>query len=220
MKKAVVLVSGGADSATILAVAIKDGFETHAISFDYGQKHRIELEKAKLIAKQAKSHKIIKLDSSVFQSSALTNSDIEVPKYDSADQIPDAVAITYVPARNLLFLSYATSYAESIGATDIFIGVHKEDFSNYPDCRPQFIDAFQAVVLVGTDSKIKINAPLINLDKVGVIAQGKSLGVDYSQTITCYQPDEEGRSCGQCIACHVRLKAFLQNGLTDPATYR
>jgi len=220
MKKAVVLISGGADSATILEIALKENFEVHAISFDYGQKHQIELEKAKMVAKKAASHKIIKLDPTAFQRSALTNDDLKVPKYDSVDQIPQTVADTYVPARNLLFLSYATSYAESIGASNIFIGVHKEDFANYPDTRPQFINAFQEVLNWGTDAKIKIQAPLIDLDKDGVIAKGKALGVDYSNTITCYEPDDQGRSCGKCIACLVRLEAFKKNGLKDPIVYR
>ncbi|AVP87181.1 trans-regulatory protein ExsB [Candidatus Phycorickettsia trachydisci] len=220
MKKAVALISGGADSATTLAIALQQGFEVHAISFDYGQKHRIELEKSKLVAQKAASHKVIKLDPTAFQRSALTNNNLNVPKYDSVDQIPQKVADTYVPARNLLFLSYATSYAESIGASSIFIGVHKEDFANYPDTRPEFIKSFQEVVNCGTDAQIKIYAPLIDLDKDGVIAKGKALGVDYSNTITCYKPDDQGRSCGKCIACLVRLAAFKKNNLVDTIPYR
>lgn len=220
MKKAVALISGGADSATTLAIAFKEGYQVHAISFDYGQKHRIELERSKLVAQKATSHKIIKLDPTAFQRSALTNDNLNIPKYESVDQIPQKVADTYVPARNLLFLSYATSYAESIGASDIFIGVHREDFANYPDTRPQFIKAFQEVINWGTNSKISIRAPLIDLDKDGVIAKGKALGVDYSNTITCYEPDDQGKSCGKCIACLVRLAAFKKNGLTDPIAYR
>jgi len=220
MKKAVALISGGADSATTLAIALQEGFEVHAISFDYGQKHRIELEKSKLVAQNAASHKIIRLDPIAFTRSALTNDNFNVPKYDSVDQVPQKVADTYVPARNLLFLSYATSYAESIGASSIFIGVHKEDFANYPDTRPQFIKAFQEAVNYGTDAQIKIQAPLINLDKDGIIAKGKALGVDYSNTITCYDPDDQGKSCGKCIACLVRLAAFKKNDLKDPIPYR
>jgi len=220
MKKAVALISGGADSATTLAIALQEGFEVNAISFDYGQKHRIELEKSKLVAQNAASHKIIRLDPIAFTRSALTNDNFNVPKYDSVDQVPQKVADTYVPARNLLFLSYATSYAESIGASSIFIGVHKEDFANYPDTRPQFIKAFQEAVNYGTDAQIKIQAPLINLDKDGIIAKGKALGVDYSNTITCYDPDDQGKSCGKCIACLVRLAAFKKNDLKDPIPYR
>jgi 7-cyano-7-deazaguanine synthase len=221
MKKAIVLISGGADSATVLAIALKEGYQVHAISFDYGQKHLVELEKAKIIASKAISHKIIKIDASIFEGSALTNQDIDVPKFDSINHIPKSndTADTYVPARNLLFLSYATSYAESMKATDIFIGIHKEDFSNYPDCRSEFIDGFQEAVHWGADSKINIRAPLINCSKTDVIRQGKNLQVDYSQTITCYQPTPQGLSCGKCIACYARLKAFFDNDLKDPILY-
>lgn len=223
MKKAVVLVSGGADSATILAIAKTDGFSIHAISFDYGQRHLIELEMAKnLTRNHADSYRIIKLDQAVFLSSALANNKIMVEKFASTDTIPDSIPNTYVPARNTLFLSYALSYAESISATHIFIGVHGSDVAQYPDCRPEFIAQFQelANIATATQFKIQIMAPLLTLSKAQVIERGLKLAVDYSSTISCYDPDQSGISCGSCLACRVRIDAFAQNGAIDPIKYQ
>ena len=201
MKKAVILISGGADSATVLAIALSLGYEMHAISFEYGQRHKIELEKAQGITYgKVKSHRIIQLDYECFNSSALVNKNIDIAKYAHLSEVEDAIPHTYVPARNNLFLSYALSLAESIGACDIFIGVHGSDFAQYPDCRPEFIAKFEelANVATATNQKISIHAPLINMNKSEIIAQGLKLAVDYSNTISCYDPDEEGVSCGQC----------------------
>ena len=220
MKKAVILISGGADSATVLAIALSLGYELHAVSFQYGQRHKIELEMAQRITYgRVASHRIIELDYSCFASSALVNKNIDVAKYSHVSEIEDEIPSTYVPARNNLFLSYALSLAESIGAYDIFIGVHASDFAQYPDCRPQFIAKFEELANVATASaeKISIHAPLIAMSKSEIIAQGLMLGVDYANTISCYDPNEEGASCGQCLACQVRLQAFADNGMTDPA---
>ncbi len=223
MKKAVILISGGADSATVLAIALEQGYEMYAISFDYNQRHQIELTKAKSITQnKVVEHSIVKIDSKIFQSSALANTKINVPKFKNSSEITDDIPVTYVPGRNNLFLSYALSYAESIGAFDIFIGVHRDDFSNYPDCRPEFVAKFEELANIATAApqKISIHAPLLNLQKSQIIYEGLKRGVDYSSTISCYDPDEEGVSCGRCLACRIRIDAFAEHGLDDPIKYK
>ena len=223
MKKAVVLVSGGLDSATVLAIAKNANYQIHAISFDYGQKHKIELEMAKQLARSYDaSHMVINLDRAVFSSSALVSKSLEVPKFASLSDVENIIPITYVPARNTLFLSYALSYAESIGAFDIFIGVHASDAAQYPDCRPQFIDRFQelANVATATEQKISIHAPLLFLTKAQIVERGIKLGVNYANTVSCYNPSQEFLACGRCLACIVRLDAFEQNNVLDPVKYQ
>ncbi len=226
-KKAVTLVSGGADSSTVLAIAHKEGYEIHALSFDYGQNNVVELEKIKSLVKQyrVKSHKIIKIDLTLFDTSALTAKTIDVPKYKQASDVGDDVPITYVPARNTIFLSYALGYAEVVGARDLFIGVHQSDSANYPDCRPEYIASYEKMANLATNmgsevGGIKINTPLINMAKTEIIKTGLDLGVDYSNTISCYDPDENGLSCASCLACLIRLDAFKKNDAIDPIEYQ
>lgn len=225
MKKAVVLLSGGLDSATILAIAKKQGFTPHAISFSYGQRHKIELKNAAKIIKanKIKEHKIIEIDLRAFGGSALT-SDIKVPKHESVKDIGKNIPVTYVPARNTIFLSFALAYAESIGSSDIFIGVNALDYSGYPDCRPEYIKAFEKMANLATkagveDKKIKIHTPLINLSKAEIIKEGLKLGVDYALTSSCYDPDKNGVACGKCDSCLLRKKGFAENGIKDPVKY-
>ncbi|GJQ15875.1 hypothetical protein GpartN1_g7666.t1 [Galdieria partita] len=224
---AVVLLSGGADSATTLAVAVRDGFEVYALSFDYGQRHRQELLCARRIAEcfRCREHRIAQIDLRVFGGSALTNSDLAVPKdrQDRASVIP----VTYVPARNTIFLSYALSYAEVIGASDIFIGANAVDYSGYPDCRPLYFQIFEQLASVGTKAgveqgiKYKIHTPLLHLSKAEIIQLGIRLGVDYGMTHSCYDPGEEGKPCGRCDACCIRQEAFKKLGFVrDPALER
>ena len=223
IKKAVILVSGGADSATVLSIAKNAGYQLHALSFNYGQKHKAELENAaKLAAINGASHKIIHIDPSLFSTSALASKDILVPKYSSKEQISQDVPVTYVPARNNLFLSYALSYAECNQAFDIFIGVHADDFHNYPDCRPEFIKQFQILAnyATATAQPISIHSPLLYLNKTQIIAKGLELGTNYANTISCYDPNEMDESCAHCLACHVRLQAFRENDIVDPIKYR
>lgn len=219
MKKAVVLLSGGLDSATVLYIAKQEGFQIYTLSFDYGQRHKIELEFAQKLAKQAQSgHLEVKIDSNLFSGSALVNSEIEVPK----NRIIDAgIPITYVPGRNILFLAHALSLAESIGACDIFLGVNALDYSGYPDCRPKFIDAFARMANLGTKSGIesqnlKIQTPLIKKTKAQIIQLGMKLGVDYSLTNSCYDPLAEGKPCKECDSCILRARGFAQAGYDDP----
>ncbi|WP_375327001.1 7-cyano-7-deazaguanine synthase QueC [Candidatus Tisiphia endosymbiont of Nemotelus uliginosus] len=226
MKKAVVLVSGGADSATVLAIVHKQHFEIHAISFNYTQRHNIELQKAQQLIKNynVRQHKIINIDLGSFGGSALVDRDIEVPKYQNASELSMDIPITYVPARNTIFLSYALGFAEIIGAYDIFIGVHATDYANYPDCRPEYIDIFQKLANLATKAgmqgqNIIIHAPLINMSKTQIIKTGLDLKVDYSNTISCYDPSEAGLSCGTCHACLIRIKAFEENKVKDPLSY-
>lgn len=293
MKKAVVLVSGGIDSSTILAIVANQGFAIYALSFNYAQRHLIELEKVKKIISELnsrvsnsiendkinnldptknsnidskvsntdsvytssantnsvdvnygnyskisyyntrynnsssscisviKDHKIIKLDFSVFaQSSCLLEKNLSVPKYKKANDLGNNIPITYVPARNTIFLSYALGWAESIGANDIFMGVHMEDCANYPDCTPQYLKSFQNMANLGTKSgKISISAPLIKMSKADIVAAGLKLGVNYSNTISCYDPTLDGKSCGYCHACLIRIKAFETNNIQDPIAY-
>lgn len=224
-KKAVILLSGGMDSATVLAYAKEQGYDCHALSFRYGQRHRSELDAASRLAKQMYArHEIIDLDLSRFGGSALTDDAIDVPDYEArSDQT--AIPVTYVPARNTVFLSVALAWAEVLGAHDIFIGVNAVDYSGYPDCRPEFIQAFENMANLATreavegDIKLTIHTPLIDLSKAEIIQLGHKLGVDYSQTITCYQADKDGRACGYCDACALRKQGFENAGIKDNTRY-
>lgn len=226
-KKAVVLLSGGLDSTTVLAIAREQGFAVHALSFDYGQNHRIELECAKRVAQQlgAAQHVVAKVDLRSFGGSALTT-DQPVPKNRSAEAIGQGIPVTYVPARNTVFLSLALAFAETLGATDIFIGVNALDYSGYPDCRPEFIAAFEKMANLGTKlgteggERITIHTPLIAMTKRQIVQRGLALGVDYGMTMTCYDPSETGEACGECDACLLRLKGFAEAGCSDPVRYR
>lgn len=223
-KKAVLLLSGGLDSATVGAIAKAQGYEIYALSFRYGQRHAIELERASLIAKNltVKEHKIADIDLRLFGGSALTSEAHAVPKDRSDHQIGHGVPITYVPARNTIFLSFALAWAEVLGAKDIFIGVNALDYSGYPDCRPEFIAAYERMANLATayaDGGVRILAPLINLNKAQIISQGLELGVDYANTISCYDPTADGYACGHCDACHLRLKGFDELRLKDPVIY-
>jgi 7-cyano-7-deazaguanine synthase len=226
MPKAVVLLSGGLDSATVLAIALKEGFEAHAISFRYGQRHAIELDAARAVARHlgATGHVVVDLDLRTFGGSALT-ADIPVPKGRAPEAMGGEIPVTYVPARNTIFLSYALAFAEVLGAVDMFLGVNALDYSGYPDCRPEYIDAFERMANLATragvegPTRLRIHAPLIQLSKRGIIATGLELGVDYSLTRSCYDPATDGAACGQCDSCVLRLKGFKENGIADPAPY-
>ena len=226
-KNAVVLLSGGLDSATTLAIARSEGFKCYALTFRYGQRHQQEIEAAKKVANSLRAieHRIIDIDLAQFGSSALTDPIIEVPK-DRADLgNPDQIPPTYVPVRNTIFLSYALAWAEVLGAFDIFIGVNTTDYSGYPDCRAEFITAFEKLANLATAAAIqgkgqyRIHTPIINMTKAQIILTGIKLGVDYSLTHSCYDPDKQGRSCGRCDACRLRLKGFAEAGLRDPIEY-
>lgn len=222
-KKAVVLLSGGLDSATALAIAVDEGYAVYALSFRYGQRHAIELECAAAQAAQAAEHRVVEIDLRVFGGSALT-ADIDVPKHDSAEELTDRIPVTYVPARNTIFLSYALAWAEVLGAHDLFIGVNALDYSGYPDCRPEFIAAFETMANLATveavqGGKLTIHAPLIHLTKGEIIQRGLALGVDYAKTTSCYDPAPDGRACGHCDSCLLRLKGFSDAGTTDPRKY-
>lgn len=222
--KAVVLLSGGLDSVTCLAVAKKEKFAVHALCFDYGQRHKIEIECARRSAARIGVEKfhLIKFDLRQWAASALTSDQLDVPEFQ---EYRDKVPITYVPARNLIFLSFGTALAEGIGARDIFIGVNSMDYSGYPDCRPPFIEAFRQCARLGTKAvdenwEYNIRAPLQHLRKREIIELGLSLGVDYSLTHSCYNPDPDGRPCGHCDSCGLRKAAFAELGMTDPALNR
>ncbi|MCA9759077.1 MAG: 7-cyano-7-deazaguanine synthase QueC [Candidatus Eisenbacteria bacterium] len=226
-RKAVALLSGGMDSATTVAIALRDGFEVTALSFSYGQRHSAELAAARAVAKQfgITQHHIVDIDLRAVGGSALT-SDLPVPKSRSAEEMSTDVPITYVPARNTVFLSFGLAWAEVLGADDIFIGVNALDYSGYPDCRPEFISAFEHLANLATRTgvedngrRIRIRAPLIAMTKAEIVREGMSLGVDYSLTRTCYDPTEDGLSCGRCDACILRLRGFAECGLEDPAPY-
>jgi len=227
IKKAVVLLSGGLDSTTTLAVAKSLGFEAYAMSFRYGQRHAAEIECAKRVAKafNAAQHVIVDIDLRVFGGSALT-SDINVPKSRSSEEIGEGIPITYVPARNTIFLSFALAWAEVLKSSDIFIGVNVVDYSGYPDCRPEYIEAFGKMANLATKeaveghAEIKINTPLINLSKAQIIQKGISLGVDYSLTLSCYDPGKNGEACGACDSCLLRKKGFREAGVSDPTRYK
>jgi len=224
---AVVLLSGGLDSTTTLAIAKRQGFVCYALSFKYGQRHEIELEAARHVAQNAGviQHVVVQFDLRQFGGSALT-SEIPVPKGRSLNEMGQGIPVTYVPARNTIFLSFALAWAETLGASDIFIGVNALDYSGYPDCRPEYIEAYQKMADLATKAgvegqqKLKIHTPLIHLTKAQIIQQGLELGVDYAITNTCYEPSPSGEACGQCDACLLRLKGFAENGLKDPAPYR
>lgn len=225
-KKAVVLLSGGLDSATTAAIAQGRGFQISAITFSYGQRHEIEIESAKKLAVffNIKDHLIIELPHHIFNSALMKESIIEVPKKGSGDP-GEKIPVTYVPARNILFLSYALAYAESIGARDIFIGANAVDYSGYPDCRPEFIESFNRMANTGTRAGISgdcfnIEAPLLSMEKSDIIKKGAELGVDYSMTHSCYDPDNEGLSCGICDSCTIRRQGFSKSGIKDPARYK
>ncbi|MEM8944476.1 MAG: 7-cyano-7-deazaguanine synthase QueC [Planctomycetota bacterium] len=225
--KAVVLLSGGLDSATSAAIAASQGFAVHALSIDYGQRHRFELESAQRVAKalDVAEHKILPIDLAALGGSALT-ADIDVPQGRSDDQMADGIPITYVPARNTVMLSLALGYAEVLGSADIFIGVNAVDYSGYPDCRPEFVAAFENVANLATKAgvegtlKFTIHTPLIDLTKAEIVRRGTELGVDYGLTHTCYSPNEQGISCGTCDACQLRQKGFADAGLSDPIEYQ
>jgi len=224
-QRAIVLLSGGLDSATALAIAKDVGYEVYALSFDYGQRHQIELDSARRVAAslQVKEHRIVRLDRTIMIGSALTD-DIAVPKSSSQEHMSADIPVTYVPARNTLFLAHAVAWAEVLGAGDIFIGVNAIDYSGYPDCRPEYISAFEKTANLATKAgvtgiKLHIHAPLINLSKAEIIRQATSLGVDLSLTHSCYDPLPDGRACGRCDSCQLRLKGFREAGLTDPVKY-
>lgn len=226
IRRAVCLLSGGLDSATCLAVARRDGFSCLALSFDYGQRHRVELEAAARLARAlgAERHLVMPIHLEAFGGSALT-ADIAVPKGRTAAEMGQGIPVTYVPARNTIFLSFALGWAEVAGASDIFIGVNAIDYSGYPDCRPEFIAAFENLARLATKAGVegrplRIHTPLIRLSKREIVLLGRDLGVDFRLTHSCYDPDAQGRSCGQCDSCLLRLKGFEDAGLADPADYR
>lgn len=226
MAAAVVLLSGGLDSAVTLALAQAQDFETHALSFDYGQRHRIELAAAQRVAAsmEVHDHRVARIDLRVFGGSALTD-DIAVPHERSAAEMTHGIPITYVPARNTIFLSYALGWAEVLGAENIFIGVNAVDYSGYPDCRPEFLRAFEQLAAVATKAgvngnSLQIHAPLLALSKAEIIGRGTDLGVDFALTHSCYDPSEDGTACGSCDSCQLRLKGFSEAGLSDPIDYQ
>jgi 7-cyano-7-deazaguanine synthase len=223
MPKAVCLLSGGLDSSTCLALARHEGFECYALSFDYGQRHRVELEAAKRVATAlgAIRHVIFPLDLRAFGGSALTD-EIEVPKGRSAAEMGQGIPVTYVPARNTIFLACALAWAETLEASDIFLGVNAIDYSGYPDCRPEFIEAFERMANLATKAgvegrtRVHIHTPLIRLTKAAIVKLGRDLGVDFALTWSCYDPDAQGRPCGACDSCLLRSKGFEEAGLPDP----
>ncbi len=226
-RPAVVLLSGGLDSATVAALALRDGYEVAALSFRYGQRHALEIEAAMRVARYfgIRRHQIVDIDLAAFGGSALT-ADIPVPKDRSDDEIGGVIPVTYVPARNTIFLSFALAFAEVVGARDIFIGVNALDYSGYPDCRPEFVNAFERLANVATKAAVesgggfRVHAPLLHLRKSGIIELGLSLGVDYSITSSCYDPSPEGEACGRCDACLLRLRGFAEAGVEDPVSYQ
>ncbi len=224
-KKAVVLVSGGLDSTTVLAMARGQGYECYTLSFDYGQRHRAELIAAERTSKQlgAIEHKVVNLDLGSIGGSALTDTSIDVPE-DSPEDSTE-IPVTYVPARNTVFLSIALGWAEVLGAQDIFIGVNAVDYSGYPDCRPDFIEAFEKLANLATRAGVegdylRIQTPLLELSKADIIKQGKALGIDYGLTVSCYQATDEGLACGKCDSCRLRRQGFEAAGMTDPTLYQ
>jgi 7-cyano-7-deazaguanine synthase len=227
MKPAVVLLSGGLDSTTTVAIAIARGFAVHALSFRYGQRHAVELESAARVAEAlgVTEHVVVDIDLRRFGGSALT-ADIAVPKGRSADAIGEGIPVTYVPARNTVFLSFALAWAETLGAEDIFIGVNVQDYSGYPDCRPAFLEAFERMANLATAAGVEgrqslaIHAPLMHLTKAEIISEGRLLGVDYGLTSSCYDPGTDGRPCGLCDSCLLRAKGFAEAGYLDPLLTR
>ena len=219
---AVVLVSGGLDSATVLAIARRQGYACHALSFDYGQRHGVELDAARRVARSlgAAAHRIIDVDLAAFGGSALTDAARAVPESPT-----EGIPVTYVPARNTVFLALALAFAETLSARDLFIGVNAVDYSGYPDCRPAFIHAFEALARLGTKmgvegGRIEVHTPLIDLTKAEIIRRGAELDVDFAATVSCYQPDARGRACGRCDSCRIRRAGFAAAGITDPTRYQ
>jgi len=225
-KKAVVLSSGGVDSTTLMAIVKEEGYEIYSLSFNYGQRHSCELDAAKRVARafSVREHRIIGIDLGKIGGSALTD-EIEVPKARSESEMNKDIPVTYVPARNTIFLSYALAWAEVLGASDIFIGVNAIDYSGYPDCRPEYIKAFENMANLAIKAavegkmKIHIRTPLIQMTKAEIIRRGVELGVDYRLTHSCYDPSVDGKACGQCDSCLIRKKGFKEAGVTDPAEY-
>ncbi|HSR15613.1 MAG TPA: 7-cyano-7-deazaguanine synthase QueC [Gemmatimonadales bacterium] len=225
VRPAVVLLSGGLDSATTLAIARNEGFETHALTFRYGQRHEAELEAARLIARRlgARSHRLIDIDLASVGGSALTT-DLPVPKHRRAEDIGAGIPVTYVPARNTIFLAYALAWCEVLGARDIFLGVNALDYSGYPDCRPEFIAAFERLANLATRAGLEgegivVHAPLIHLSKADIVRRGLALGVDFALTHSCYDPAPDGGACGSCDACLLRARGFTDAGVADPTRY-
>ena len=221
-KKAVILVSGGLDSTTVVAMAKSQGYDCYTLSFDYGQRHRSELVAAQKISElmTVHAHKVVKLDLGSIGGSALTDSSIEIPESETT-----GIPITYVPARNTVFLSIALGWAEVLGANDIFLGVNAVDYSGYPDCRPEYIKAFETMANLATKAavegqRLKIHAPLIDMTKGQIVQSGMALGVDYSTTVSCYQANLEGQACGKCESCRLRRQGFEQAGIKDPTRYQ
>jgi 7-cyano-7-deazaguanine synthase len=226
MKRAVVLLSGGLDSTTTLAIAKDRGFAVHALSVDYGQRHRVELERAAAMATLmgAVEHRTVRLDLRAIGGSALTDS-IDVPKGRSSEEMGQGIPVTYVPARNTILLGLALGYAETVGAFDIFMGANVLDYSGYPDCRPEFLEAFEQLANLATRAgvegtgRFRVHAPLLRMTKAEIIREGVRLGLDYSMTLSCYDPDELGRACGSCDSCLLRKKGFAEAGVADPTEY-
>ena len=225
MKHAVVLLSGGLDSTTTLAIAIAQGYATYALSFDYGQRHKIEIEAARRIVKSlgVKQHRVVEIDNRLFGDSALTD-DVDVPKSRSEKEISAGIPVTYVPARNIIFLSHALAWAEMIPAGHIFLGVNAIDYSGYPDCRPEFIAMFELLANIGTKAgvegrRFQVHAPLIKMSKAQIVCKAVELDVDLALTHSCYDPTPEGRACGQCDSCQLRRKGFREAGVIDPIKY-
>ena len=221
-KKAVILVSGGLDSTTVMAMAMNQGYDCYTLSFDYGQRHRSELVAAQQVSElmTVHTHKVVKLDLGTIGGSALTDSSIDVPEYETA-----GIPVTYVPARNTVFLSIALGWAEVLGANDVFLGINAVDYSGYPDCRPDYISAFEAMANLATKAgvegnKLSIHAPLINMTKGEIVRTGLSLGVEYSHTVSCYQASLEGLACGRCDSCRLRSRGFDEAGVKDPTRYQ
>jgi len=227
--KAVVLVSGGLDSTTVMGIVKNLGYELYCLTFNYSQRNRLELEliKENIINFNPVEHKIINVDLSFLNTSALVNKNLDIQKYSDKSEINEDIPNTYVPARNTIFLSYALSYAENIGAKDIFLGIHKSDSPNYPDCTIEFAKSFEMLANIGTsfsrnndsDKKIKIHTPLIDMTKTDILKKGIEMGISYKKTISCYDPSELGESCGKCISCVIRKDAFEKNGICDPIDY-
>ena len=221
-KKAVILVSGGLDSSTVLAMAKQQGFDCYTLSFDYGQRHKSELTAAAQVSDsmQVEAHKVVSLDLGTIGGSALTDTNIDVPEYETT-----GIPVTYVPARNTVFLSIALGWAEVLGANDIFVGVNAVDYSGYPDCRPDYINAFEQMANLATKAgvegnKLTVHAPLIDMTKGQIIQAGLKIGVDYAVTVSCYQADEEGAACGVCDSCRLRKQGFIDAGVKDPTRYK
>ena len=221
-KKAVILVSGGLDSTTVLSMALAQGYDCYTLSFDYGQRHRSELDSAQRVSDSAAvvEHKVVKLDLGTIGGSALTDAAIDVPEYETT-----GIPVTYVPARNTVFLSIALGWAEVLGANDIFLGVNAVDYSGYPDCRPDYISAFESMANLATKAgvegqRLRIHAPLMTMTKADIVEAGLALGVDYSQTVSCYQASQEGLACGKCDSCRLRSQGFIEAGVKDPTRYQ